>query len=466
MVRTTSPRFVLVGIAFAELALASFPGTVHAKRNGVSAEGCGGCHNGGKVPTVTVTSSPDPLGPGQLATVTVAIQAINGPVGGLYIHSSTGALSLIAGEGTRLDGAGIVHSAPKPAVGGFVTFRVGWTAPATPGGVDFYVSAVSANNNGASSGDGGGQGFLTFTYGCTGTVFTRDFDGDGFGGDLSGYTRACTKPMYFASIAGDCNDNDAKIYPGAPELCNKRDDNCNGMIDEGLPIVTYYTDADGDGHGVAGGKSVMDCAPPPGFGVGMDDCDDTKNYVYPGALELCNYIDDNCNGQVDEGARLACGVGWCRRLGAGCNTTSCTPGAPRAEVCNAFDDDCDGVNDNGTDAQLCGGPGLKCVAGLCVPAGSVPDAAASDATTGPVTGGAGGSDVTGGGGVTGAGGVAEDLDAGGALVRRDRGGCAVAGQASGASALVLGSGVFGLGLALWLARARRRARVTEADRPS
>jgi hypothetical protein len=423
MVRTTSPRCVLVGIAFAGLALAWFPATAHARKNGVSAEGCGGCHNGGKVPTVTVTASPDVLAPGQLATVTVSIQAVNGSVGGLYIHPSKGTMSLIAGEGTRLDGAGVVHSAPKPAVGGLVTFRVGWTAPTTPGGVDFYVSAVSGNNDGRSSGDGGGQGFLTMTYGCTGMVFYRDFDGDGIGGDLSGYTRDCAKPMYFAAVAGDCNDNDAKIYPGAPEVCDKRDNNCNGMVDEGLPIVTYYTDADGDGHGVAGGKSVMDCAPPPGFGVGTDDCDDTKNYVYPGAIELCNYIDDNCNGRVDEDARLACGVGWCRRLGAGCNTTVCTPGPPRAEVCNAFDDDCDGVNDNGTDAVLCGGPGLKCVAGFCVPAGSVPDAAAGGATTGPSTGT---------GGVPGTGGVADDPDAGagGSVGRGDRGGCALAGDAS------------------------------------
>jgi hypothetical protein len=468
MVRKLWPRIVLVG-----LSLVVGPAVAQAKRGGVSAEGCGGCHNGGKPPAITVTASPATLAPGQLATVTVAIQAINGNVGGLYIHPSKGTMSLIAGEGTRLDGAGVVHSAPKAAVGGFVTFHVGWTAPATPGGVDFYVSAVSANGDNSSRGDGGAEGFLTTTYGCTGSTFYRDFDGDGFGGDLSGYTRDCTKPMYFADKAGDCNDNDAKIYPGAPELCDKRDNNCNGMIDEGLPIVAYYPDADGDGHGVPG-TPVMDCAPPKGYGVGTDDCDDTKNFVYPGAPELCNYIDDNCNGRIDEGAQITCGVGWCRRLGAGCNTTACTPGAPRPEVCNAFDDDCDGVNDNGTDLVLCGGPGLKCVAGICVDAASVPDAGSVDAA-GPSTGGAGQPGTAGGaGGQSGAAGDPGTMNPGtpGGPVGAPRtvGGCSVGGDSARASWLL----VFALALLSLHARpsrpARRRRRgagaLTAADRPS
>ncbi|HVZ72377.1 MAG TPA: putative metal-binding motif-containing protein [Polyangia bacterium] len=446
-----------VAIGSAALALVVSPTIARAHRNGVSAEGCEGCHNGGKVPTVTVTASPDPLSPGQMAIVTVAIQAVNGPVGGLYIHPSKGTMTVIANEGTRLEGQGIVHSAPKQAVNGFVTFHVGWTAPSTPGGVDFYVSAVSANNDGSNRGDGGNEGFLTMTYGCTGTTFYRDFDGDGFGGDLSGYTKDCTKPMYFADKAGDCNDNDAKIYPGAPEICDKRDNNCNGQIDEGLPILTCHVDMDGDGHGVATGAVVMnDCICATGYAANTDDCNDNDATIYPGAMEICDYKDNNCNGQTDEGAVATCGTGWCRRNAAGCNTSACTPGKPRAETCNDFDDDCDGVNDNGTDLQLCGAPGLRCYKGNCISAdAAIPpdDASTKDAGAsggGGVTG-SGGSPITGGGSN---GGGEIDTGAGGAGVvggARQAPGCAVGG-APRASDL----GLLALALVGFVARRRRR----------
>jgi Putative metal-binding motif len=343
-----------------------------------------------------------------------------------------------------------VHSAPKAAVGGFVTFRAGWTAPATPGGVNFYVSGVSANGDNSSRGDGGGFGFLSFAYGCTGVMFYRDYDGDGVGGDLSGYTIDCAKPQYYAAIKGDCNDNDDRIKPGAVEVCNKRDDNCDGRVDENLPIVAYYTDGDGDGHGKPGGAMVMDCTPPKGYGVGNDDCDDTKATTYVGAQELCNYVDDNCNGRIDEDARVTCGVGWCRRLGSGCGSSQCTPGEPRVEECNAFDDDCDGVNDNGTDVQLCGDATKTCVQGYCVAKGSLPDGGAGGK---PGTGSAGSSGSgagPGGGALT--GGTAGDPGTGGSSIERTHPGCSVVEAPSSASLSV------GLVLVALALGARRRSR--------
>jgi hypothetical protein len=405
------------GVALAVLLLA--PSVSWARRGGIASQGCSGCHSGGPTPTVTITSDPAVINPGQMVTLSVAITAPS--VAGLYMTASTGPLTPIAGEGTAIMSGGITHTAPKKVVNGVATFRVGWTAPATPGGADFIVYAVAGNGDGGSKGDGPGMGFNAFVFGCTGTTFYRDFDGDGVAGPLSGYTKACTQPMYYVLKQGDCNDSDERIYPGAPEKCNKQDDNCDGKIDEGLPIVTYHVDMDGDGRGVAAGPTVTDCAPPKGYGVGTDDCDDTKNFVFPGATELCNYIDDNCNGQTDEGARVTCGTGWCRRLGAGCGSTDCTPGPPRPEVCNAFDDDCDGVNDNGSDFQLCEGPGLQCIDGICVKAGSVPDGGHPDGYVPPPTGAAGGTGIAGTG-------VVDPTGASGSTGLRNgpEGGCSIA----------------------------------------
>ena len=149
------------------------------------------------------------------------------------------------------------------------------------------------------------------------------------------------------------------------EICDGKDNDCNGQIDENLPIVTFCTDADGDGHGVNGLETMMGCGPAKGFGLCDNDCNDHAPTIYPTAQELCNNIDDNCNGRIDENARVVCGVGWCAKYGEGC-TALCTPGAPRAEECNDFDDDCDGVKDNGTNLQLCQKPGYACREGECV----------------------------------------------------------------------------------------------------
>ena len=369
---------------------------------------------------------------GQMATLSVNITTPEG-YAGLFLTVDVGTLSSLAGQGTQLSGGGLTHTAPKKAVNGVTTFQVGWTAPAAPGGVNVTVYAVAANGDNGSRGDGSGDGFEAFAFGCAGTMYYRDFDGDGFGGAMSGYTRSCGVPKCYATVLGDCNDNDERVHPGAAEVCNKRDDNCNGMIDEGLPILTYHVDADGDGHGGPGatGPTVMDCAPPKGYGVGTDDCDDKNPNVYSGAQELCDYIDNNCNGQVDENARASCGVGWCRRLGESCASTSCTPGQPRAEICNDFDDDCDGIPDNGTDVELCGNTGLKCIGGACVPPGTVPPPAPDSGVA--ASGGTTSSGVAASGGatpinLTGAGGE-------GVLPSREQGMCARRRGAAGAGPL-------------------------------
>jgi MYXO-CTERM domain-containing protein len=452
------PRGLTMASAFAwSLVTLLAAGTAEAHKNGIAAQGCTGCHSGGAPPTVTITSSATPISPGQTVMLSVNITTAEG-YAGLFMQADVGTLASLAGQGTQLISGGITHTAPKKAVNGVATFVVGWTAPSSPGGVNLDVYALAANGDGSTRGDGGGQGFESFAFGCgDGTLYYRDFDSDGWGAQSSGYTRNCSLPKYYATKDGDCNDSDERIYPGAMEVCNKRDDNCNGLIDEGLPIMTYHVDMDGDGHGAPTGPTVMDCAPPKGYALGTDDCNDNDPTVYAGAPELCDYKDNNCNGQIDEGARVRCGTGWCARLGDSCDSTSCTPGLPRAETCNDFDDDCDGVIDNGTSVELCGATGMICVAGSCVPPGTVvPDAG--------VAGGAAGASGT-GSGTASAPGVTDPVPSGAAGAAGPRPqaqpGCTVGGGGPGAPA-----GAIVLVLALGLARARRRRAPTAADTPS
>ena len=128
-------------------------------------------------------------------------------------------------------------------------------------------------------------------------VFYADADGDGFGSSIETY--ACSLPTGFVANNADCNDGNSLINPGATEVCNTIDDNCDGQIDAGLN--TYYADIDGDGFGA--GAVTITCSPSAGFVLNNTDCNDNASAVYPGATEICNSIDDNCDTQIDEGVQ-------------------------------------------------------------------------------------------------------------------------------------------------------------------
>lgn len=198
------------------------------------------------------------------------------------------------------------------------------------------------------------------------TTFYRDADGDGYG-NSSSTTQACQVPSGYTTDAGDCNDSNATAHPGATEVCDGVDQDCNGLVDEGT-LEVFYRDADGDGYGTPA-TTTLTCTAPSGFVQNDQDCNDTSPSIYPGAPEVCDAVDQNCDGSADEELLIAVyldqdqdGYGTARVSTQACapppgyvtDATDCVdedatihPGAP--EYCDALDSDCDGdVNDSST----------------------------------------------------------------------------------------------------------------------
>lgn len=136
------------------------------------------------------------------------------------------------------------------------------------------------------------------------TVWYLDADGDGYG-DPNVTIMACAQPAGYVSNNGDCDDKDSNTHPGAPEICDYKDNNCNGIINEGLGIIAYR-DFDGDGYGNAE-ITYRSCNPtvPEGYVSNKDDCNDNDATIHPGAREICgDGKDNNCDGQIDESCNV------------------------------------------------------------------------------------------------------------------------------------------------------------------
>ena len=195
-------------------------------------------------------------------------------------------------------------------------------------------------------------------------TFYMDADGDGYGDDDE-TTEACAMPDGYVSRGGDCDDSDATVYPPAPELCDGIDNNCNDVVDEGV-TTTYWEDFDEDGYGDP--EVPMEaCEMPDGYVDNSDDCDDVDEDTFPDADELCDMVDNDCDGEVDEGVgdtyyfdndddgfgdeditRVACEEpdGYVDNSDD-CDDTDDLSYPDADELCDGADNDCDGEVDEG-----------------------------------------------------------------------------------------------------------------------
>jgi hypothetical protein len=307
-------RLVSTAICFTALSVAD---TAWALSTGFASNACPDCHHNGTTfdGSVSLTSSGQ-LEPGQPSEFTLHVEQTGMMVTGFFV-SPDPVGTLDPGDGNRIENGGLVHSMPASAMDGAVDVNFTWTPPTDPGGADFAVNVVAANDNHAPSGDVATSARFSFAWGCEPLALYEDIDADGFGNPDGEQSLGCGSRTGWSDKPTDCNDLRAIIYPGATELANGEDDNCDGSVDEGVeagtdPTATsahdWYPDADSDGYGF--GLAVQGDVAPTGYVSNADDCDDANPDVSPVGYEFCDGKDDDCNGQTDEG--FPCGSGECK----------------------------------------------------------------------------------------------------------------------------------------------------------
>lgn len=259
------------------------------------------------------------------------------PLPTMFTTSGGGSYCSVPGTGTTVNLSG-----SQSGVNYDFKFTAGGTAASLPG-TGSSLSATNITGNGtvyvvatdATTGCSRNMNGSASVFEQQATTWYRDFDGDGYGNSAQ-TTQACSAPLGYVSNNQDCDDNNNNVNPGASEVCgNGIDDNCNGQIDEGCTVYTFYRDADNDTYGDPNVTTTSgNPAVPAGYVTNNDDCDDGNSSINPGASEICNGIDDNCDGIIDNGtpalasATLISGpAGVCRNSSGHVFSVASIPGA-------------------------------------------------------------------------------------------------------------------------------------------
>ena len=236
-------------------------------------------------------------------------------------------------------------------------------------GADEYCDGVDNNCDGTVDEDSA----------LDASTWYADLDADGYG-DSSNSMASCAQPSGTSADATDCDDGRASSFPGADELCDTRDNDCDGAVDESGAIdePSWYADLDGDGYGDSSTRT-QSCTQPSGTSSDALDCNDADASISPSAAEICDGIDNDCDGETDPDSSTdaltwyvdADGDGYGSSdsgEGASCDQptgyasddSDCddvdsliNPGA--TEVCDdGIDDDCSGVADDTCPEEHCG----------------------------------------------------------------------------------------------------------------
>ncbi|MBN2800299.1 MAG: hypothetical protein JXX28_14255 [Deltaproteobacteria bacterium] len=197
-------------------------------------------------------------------------------------------------------------------------------------------------------------------YAVDASTWYRDVDMDG-AGNPDWQTTACEVPRGYVAEGTDCDDGDMDRYPGAPELCDGLDNDCDLDVDEDVVDITWYQDSDGDGYGNAA-VNQAGCGRPAGYTSRALDCDDMDGAVHPEAWDYpVDGVDQDCDGNDScfldadrdgygdyasvTGAGLDCAQ---PSLGLSDNSDDCDdteatthPGAADDECSDGVDNDCD-----------------------------------------------------------------------------------------------------------------------------